>query len=149
MSVTFKKSSLLSFVERYFYYDSGYFKRAGESRCIYRAPAKGVRPDILAGDFSFLNACSQSWKFPLSSLRGHSMWPWQSLSCERSRLLRFARNDKEHNPLHKTSLCSAREISHTPAKKPLLRTKNLDGTESPVNNDADLRNTGNLHYALC
>jgi len=31
MSVTFKKSSFLSFVARYFLDDSGYLKRAGES----------------------------------------------------------------------------------------------------------------------
>ena len=40
MSAAFKKSSLLSFVARYFYDDSGYLKRAGESRCICRTPAK-------------------------------------------------------------------------------------------------------------
>jgi len=41
------------------------------------------------------------------------MWPRQSQSCEWLRLLRFARNDQEHNPLQKRSLCSARELSHT------------------------------------
>jgi hypothetical protein len=73
MSATFKKSPLLLFVAQYFYDDSDYLKRAGESRCICRAPAK----------------------------------------------------------------------------KPPLRTKKLDGTELPVNNDTDSRNASNLHYTLC
>jgi hypothetical protein len=36
-----------------------------------------------------------------------------------------------------------------PVKMLPLRTKKLDGTELPVNNDTDSQNTSNLHYALC
>ena len=41
------------------------------------------------------------------------MWPWQSPAYKRPRLLRFARNDTECNPIHKKMLCGARKWFHT------------------------------------
>ncbi|MFH1719050.1 MAG: hypothetical protein ABIF19_16980 [Planctomycetota bacterium] len=78
-----------------------------------------VCPNILAGDYSTLNTRFQSHGPPALSLRGHSMWPRQSQACEWLRLLRFARNDKERNPLQlqQRSLCGARKTSRTQTKK--------------------------------
>ena len=53
------------------------------------------------------------------SLGSHSMWPWQSLSCERSSLLRGvypersrrARNDKEHNTLQKEAYVAPEQLA--------------------------------------